>query len=465
MVRFGRGGQGDPGAARTISHMRRRVVITGVGTACGYGIGIEALWTGLMEGRSAIGAIEGFDATGFASCLGAEIKGLAAKDHVPKSYRKHVKIMARDTEIAVAAASAAAVDAGLVTRASGEGGLLTYPASRTGCHIGAGFIAAETEELTEALVTARGATEAGSFGGFELRRWGGLFDDLGGGMGNLQPLWMLKYLPNMLACHVTIIHGTEGPSNTITCGESSGLLSIGESMRLIQRGDADACFAGGAESKLNLLGMAKWTLFGRLAPTDNPASTAGVIRPYDADARGTLMGEGGAILILEEAELAAARSARVYAEVAGFGAAQSVLRLDAQEDHRVGAEVSPGEGLATAITSALRDARLEPADIDAIIPQGLGVAEVDRAEWAALSSVFGERLERMPIVLLTPSVGDTVAGHGALQAAIGARCAIEGSLPPSLLDPARQGSPRPRHILVCTGSLAGQNAAIILKAP
>lgn len=458
---------------RTMQCMGRRVVITGVGAATGFGVGVEALWSGLHEGRSAIGPIERFDATGFDSRLGAEIKGLAAKDYVPKSYRKHVKIMARDTEIAVAAAMAATADAALVTRAAAESAATTYPPSRTGCNIGAGFIAAETDELTEALITACDGDPV-RHGAFDLRKWGGLSDELGGGMGNLQPLWMLKYLPNMLACHVTILHGAEGPSNTITCGESSGVLSIGESMRVIQRGDADVCFAGGCESKLNLLGMAKWTLARRLAPTGDASEGWRLVRPYDPEATGTLMGEGGAILIIEEAHSAAERGAKGYAEIVGFGAAQSVLTWDGDEiDGLSAGERIPGEGLSLAIEAALREAQIGPEDVDVIVPQALGVATVDAAEAAALSRVFGERLAEIPLVTITPGVGDTVAGHGALQAATAALCIRHRTLPARL----HAGSPRHdlraesaqptplpiRHVLLCTGSLAGQNAAMVLR--
>lgn len=453
------------------------MVITGVGSACGLGVGAESLWAGLVEGRSGIGPIERFDPSGFASRLGAEVKDLAGKDHVPKSYRKAVKVMARDTEIAVAAAAAASRDAALVTRADGDAATCTYPPARIGCNIGAGFIASDVNELTEALVTARFPL---SDGPFSLRAWGGLSEG-GGGMGNLQPLWMLKYLPNMPACHVTIIHGLEGPSNTITCGESSGLLCIGESTRMIERGDADAAFAGGAESKVNLLGLMKRSLAGRLASTADGGEGWRMVRPYDPAASGTLLGEGGAIVILEDADHAAARGATIYAEVTGFGAAQSVLDWPDEAPPGVpdgawqsGVESDPGEGLALAIEAALRDAGLNPSDIDAIVPQGLGVAWIDQAEAKALSMVFGHRLASIPLVTLSPQIGDTVAGHGAIQAAAAALCVRQQRLPARL----HAGSPMPglnaaaspacdaalRYVLVCTSSLGGQNAALILRA-
>ena len=232
-----------------MSFMQRRVFITGVGAITGLGVGASALWEGLCAGKSGIGPVTRFDATGFRCRLASEVKNFSAKDFVPKSYRKAVKVMARVTELAVGAAKCAAEDAGLVTKASLEADAsktLTYPLDRIGCHIGAGLICAETAEISSAMVTARepGASSelVEKTNGLTLKRWGAIPPEGGGGMDNLQPLWMLKYLPNMLACHVSIIHGTEGPSNTITCAEASGLLSIGESHRVIERGAAELCF-------------------------------------------------------------------------------------------------------------------------------------------------------------------------------------------------------------------------------
>src|SRR5688572_645410 len=217
--------------------MDRQVVITGLGAVSALGMGVGPLWEGLCAGRSALKRITRFDPSGFPCRLAGEATAFAsARDQVPKSYRKAVKVMARDIELAVAAAKGAVEDAGLTTRGTlpeDSTDPTTYPPSRMGCHIGAGLIAAETDELTMALVTSTDTS-----GKFDPKAWG----NAAGGQGalnNLQPLWLLKYLPNMLACHVTIIHGAEGPSNTITCAEASGLLSIGESVRVIQRGDAD----------------------------------------------------------------------------------------------------------------------------------------------------------------------------------------------------------------------------------
>lgn len=453
--------------------MSREVFITGLGVVSGLGIGARALWDGLLAGRSGLGPLTRMDASGFRSRLGGEAKDFSARDYVPKSYRKAVKVMARDIELAVGAARLAVEDAGLTTRAGlpeGGEGQTTYPADRMGCHVGAGLIAAEADELTSALATAR--DEAGVF---DLKRWG-TAEGGGGGMNNLQPLWLLKYLPNMLACHVTILHGAEGPSNTITCSEASGLLSLGESLRVIQRDAADLCFSGGAESKLNLMGMLRADLMGRLAPTGDSSDPGPFTRPYDPEATGGLLGEAGGIVVLEEAGRARARGARAYARVAGFGAAQSPARLPPEggATHVRSMFEESGEGLADAARGALDDAGLRPGDIDAIVPHAAGVAAIDAAEAGALRSVFDGHLREVPLVTLSPAIGECWAGGGALQVAAGALAIAEGMLParrhggrsPDDLQagpaPARKATLR--NVLVCTSALGGQNAAIVLTA-
>jgi 3-oxoacyl-[acyl-carrier-protein] synthase II len=452
--------------------MPRKIVITGLGAVTGLGVGVLALWEGLCAGKSAIAPISRFDPSGFRWKLGSEVKDFSAKDYVPKSYRKAVKVMVRDTELAVAAAKLAADDAGLVTRAQqGEaatgGPALTYAPERLGCHIGAGLICAETQEISSAMVTALDPNPSielmAKTNGLTLRAWGAVRPEGGGGMENLQPLWMLKYLPNMLACHVTIIHGAEGPSNTITCAEASALLSIGESCRVIERGGADACFSGGAESKLNLMGVVRQGLAGRLADTGE-AKDHSVVRPYDPQAGGTVLGEAGGLLILEESESASRRGAKVYAEVAGFGAATSVAPAGGD---------GPNEGLVLAMQAALRDAKINAEDVDAIVPQGCGLPTLDQPEAAALRVIFGNRLPNLPMVTVAPYIGDCAAGNGAILAAVGALCIQNQRLPARAhggayaadlnVGPAQARAAQLRNILVCTSAMGGQNAALVLR--
>lgn len=432
--------------------MKRRVAITGLGAVTPFGVGIEPLWNALTEGRSAIGPIKAFDASMFRAPLAAEVPpDFSVRDFVPKSYRKATKVMARDIEFAVAAARVAIDDGRLITRAVIEDDSEpTYPPSRVGCHVGAGFIVAEINELATALSTAREES-----GGFSYKVWGE------SGMNNLTPLWMLKYLPNMLACHVTILHDAQGPSNTITCSEASGLLSIGESRAVVERGHADACFSGSAESKISPLGLIRAEFSRRLCAIE--AGTTSPVRPYDPSSTGAL-GEGGGIVVLESLDHAVDRGAKVYAEVAGFGAGQSPSRGTPEER---------SIGLRVAIQSALRDADIGPDDIDAILPAALGAPDPDELEASALRSVFGERLGSIPLITITPSIGNALAGHGGIAACVGALAIHRQTLPARL----HAGSPPPdlqagnaplsdaplRHLLICTPAIAGQNAAVVLR--
>ncbi|MCB9838507.1 MAG: hypothetical protein H6813_04145 [Phycisphaeraceae bacterium] len=434
----------------------RQVVITGLGAITGLGIGAEAAWQGLLEGRSALAPIKSFDASAFPCRIAAEIPDFSARDFVPKSYRKAVKVMARDIQIAVAAARLAVQDARLVTTDTDDEDITpTYAPDRVGCQIGAGLIACEIDELTRALVSS-----LDDQGRFDLRAWGK------GGMNNLPPLWLLKYLPNMLACHVTIIHDAQGPSNTITCAEASGLLSAGESMRVIARGDADCCFTGGAEAKINPMGLTRMDLAQRLARTSADADPTSYVRPYDPQATGGLLGELAGICIVEAAQTATARGARPYAKISGFGAGHSPRRGNPRE---------LAEGLIAAIEAALKQANLAPDRIDAILPHASGIPEVDQVEAAALEAVFGPKTAEIPCITITPNLGDGMAGSGGVALCIASMCLRHQSLPARihhgspanniLAGAATQRDAGLNNILVCSNALGGQNAAMILSKP
>ncbi|MFP4223288.1 MAG: beta-ketoacyl-[acyl-carrier-protein] synthase family protein [Phycisphaeraceae bacterium] len=438
----------------------RQIVITGVGPVSGLGLGIEPSWDRLTAGASALGPIEAFDASGFDSRIGAEVQGLKVRKIVPKSYRKATKVMARDIELAVAAADFAARDAGLVTSGTdGDDAEPSYPPQRVGAQIGAGLIAADLDELTLALRESLDGD-----GGFDIHKWGKE------GMNNLTPLWLLKYLPNMLACHVTIIHQAKGPSNTITCNESSGLLSLGESVRAMQRGVADACFCGGLESKLNPMAFLRQQFAGRLNTQDNDRPGEAV-RPFAQDAAGGAVGEGGGILILEARDTWEQRpgAGEAYAIVAGFGASQTVNR-----EARNLRPDPEGRGIAGAIRAALADGSTSPDEIDLVVPFGCGDPDWDAAEASALKSVLGERAAEVPIASTKPLAGNCVAGAGALDLCLAAKAVREQRLPATIncdaplagLEGARTQPAREAEIrtaLVYTTGIGGQNAAVVLR--
>ncbi len=435
----------------------RRVVITGVGVISPIGIGAKAFYSALVAGQCGVRRISVFDPGGFACQIAGEVPAFKIGDYVPKSYRKATKVMARDIELAVVAADDAFKDAGLVSKAYAE--TPGFDAARFGCNIGAGLISADLNELTAAMAVARSAPEAAATASLDLKAWGTT------GLNNLTPLWLLKYLPNMLACHVTIVHGLMGPSNTITCADASSHLAIGEAFRTIQRGDAEAAICGGCESKLNGMGMVRQTLLRRLNEdaNDTPASA---VRPFDPAARGSVIGEGGGLLILEELEHARARGATVYAEVVGFAASQ--------DTHSVTTPDPAGHAYAKAVAGALADAKLPAAAVDLIVPHGIGLASHDAAELTGLRQALGDRLSTAALAPIKAQIGNAAAGSG-IDAAAAILSLRHSTIPPALNTPSEVNgtrlnvstSAREAKLGVAVSSvysLGGQNAALVFKA-
>jgi 3-oxoacyl-[acyl-carrier-protein] synthase II len=428
----------------------RRVVITGVGVVSPIGIGAPAFFENLLAGAVGVRRIAQFDPGGFATQIAGEVPAYKIGDYVPKSYRKATKVMARDIELAVVAADDAFKDAGLKSKAYTESPEIKP--ERFGCNIGAGLINTDLPELTAAMHVAREGNR------LDLHKWGAE------GMTQLTPLWLLKYLPNMLACHVTIIHGLKGPSNTITCSDASSHLAIGEAFRTIQRGKADLAICGGAESKVNPMGLIRQALLKRMTETrnDEPATA---VRPFDAEADGTAMGEGGGLLILEEYEHAKARGAKVYAEIVGFGASQ--------DTHRITDPEPSGHSYGRAISKALAEANVPPAGVDLLIPCGLGIPSHDRAELNGLTQVFGGGLERVPMALPKAQIGNLAAGTGA-EVAAAVLAVQQDKLPPAvntrrplgdrMLNVSHTSRDDTVNVAVTSVySLGGQNAALVLR--
>ena len=407
----------------------RRVVVTGMGVLTPLGVGISETFDALIEKRSGVDRIKAFDATRFSSQIGGEIAVLNVRECVPKSYRKATKVMSRDIELAVIAAYHAVKDAGIKTKCLiGRGdvdGDVDIDLTRFGANIGAGLICADLTELAGALATAAEKPDAAQNRGFSLEKWGAE------GMTNLTPLWLLKFLPNMLACHVTIVHDCQAPSNTITCGEASSHLAIGEAFRTIARGAADLCICGGAESKLNPMGLMRQSLLGRLA-TDHNDRPAAACRPFDVDRAGTVVGEGAGLLILEELQHAKARGARIYAEIVGFGAAANISHwLEPQAD---------GRAVSLAVSKALHDAAITPDSLDLVNASGVGTPAHDASEAAGIRAALGDHAAKVPVLATKGAIGNCGAGSGAIDLAVTIMAMNRGVIPPSLntdrIDPA-----------------------------
>jgi 3-oxoacyl-[acyl-carrier-protein] synthase II len=389
----------------------RRVVITGLGLVSPLGVGPEELWAALAAGRGAVRRIAAFPVEGLANDVGAEVPDFSPKTW-PKKYAlpdpehrkaltKSLKYMARDIQLAVAAAELAFGDAGLV----GAG----VDPTRIGVDLGAGLISTELDELAPAITLA---SQAG--GHFDYHVWGRE------SISQIPPIWLLKYLPNMLACHISILLDCQGPSNTITEAEAASNLAIGEAARIIAKGRADVMITGGADSKIHPLGLIRMTLLNQMSHWSGDPSQA--CRPFDARRDGWVAGEGAGILILEEYEHAKARGAKIYGEILGFGSG-----CDA---HPGGGLDPEGIGTEVAIRAALRDAGLEPSEIGHVNAHGAATVEADLAESRAFGRIFGP--EGVPVTALKGYVGNIVSGCGAVEALASLIGLNRGQIPPTI---------------------------------
>jgi len=433
----------------------RRVVITGVGVVTPLGRDRETYFDALLKGDVGVGRITAFDPSGFPSQVGGEVGPLPVRKVVPKSHRKATKLMSRDIELSVVAADAAVRDAGLRTKGTHPDETPDIEPARSGVNIGAGLICCDLVELGAAV---EHAIEEGSF---SYGKWGRT------GMESLTPLWLLKYLPNMLSCHASIIHDLQGPSNSVTCGEASGLLSVGEAYRTIRRGKADLMIAGGAESKINAMGLLRQCLLGR-ASTHYNESPGQACRPFDKGADGTVIAEGAAILVLETLEGARARGGRIYAELRGFGASVNFSRdfLAIEPD---------GRGVTLAIEKALKQAGVGAGELDLLVPYGTGIAANDRAELAGIGAALGEAAGQPAVLAVKSRLGNCGAGSPAIDLASAVLTLDADKVAPlvNCPDPVEasglnltNGGVRDvaiRHALTCCYTYGGQTAAMVIS--
>ncbi len=432
---------------------RTRVVITGVGAVSSLGLTAKQTWDGLCAGKCGLRRITSFDPSKFSCRLAGEVGEYKIQQYVPKSFRKATKLMSRDIELSVIAADEAVRDSGLVTKAIDEQKININP-ERMAINIGAGLISCDPCELAPAV--AKSITD----GKFDIRKWGKEGIEL------VTPLWLLKYLPNMLACHIGIIHNIQGPSNTITCAEVSGHLAIGEAVEVIARGAADIALAGGAEAKVNPVLIMRQCLIKR-ATTQHNDDPEGACRPFDAEASGSVFGDGGGIAVLETLDNATKRGAKIYAEVVGTGQSASI---NPAYEH-----IEPdGKGITIAIEKALSQANITPKDVDLLIPHGTGIPEDDLAESKGIEAALGSETKRIPVWPTKSMLSNTGAACGGLDIIAAAYAIQDGRIPAAKnCGKKRTGSNLNivtseiktgiRYTLCCGYTYGGQTAAVILK--
>jgi 3-oxoacyl-[acyl-carrier-protein] synthase-1 len=421
---------------------RPRVLVTGSGAICGAGATPDAILAAIREGRSAIAPITQWDTAGWPIAIAAEIADFNARALVPD--RKLHKFIRRTDMLGIFAGGQAIDDAGFTEhRATLERDAAALYSDRTGCYVGSGGGAYNTQYDYFPLMTeARG----------DLVRFG---EELGN---VVNPMWLLRTLPNNVLCHVGINHGLKGANACITNHSCGGSLAVIEAAEALRTGEADRAVAIGHDALIEPQMVLYYHQCGLLAPD--------TIRPFDAARGGSVFGEGAGALVLETEASAAERGAEVRGEVLGGGHVSEATGLLAiRED---------GDGLARAIGEALHDARLGPADVGMVVAHGNGTRQSDASEAAALRRVFGDAMP--PVTAFKWSIGHLIAAAGIVEAAV-ALAALRENVVPGVatlgaLDPDCAGvavaaaaqTPRSGVALVLCRGFAGTDAALVVRA-
>ena len=376
---------------------KKEVVLTGLGVLTPVGIDKDTFWNALLNSKSGVGFLNITTADELLRPMGSEVPEFHAKDYVKP--RKNIKIMSRDIQMAFVSACLACQDAGLIT----EGDNRNVDPDRFGVIFGSDLIGAEVDML---LGTFRAGIVDGQY---DFSKWGT------DAMREIFPLWMLKFLPNMPACQISIGLDARGPSNSITLCRASSLAAIIESVRIIERGDADVMIGGGCGNRVNQDFQTRVKSYETALRRDVPAS---VPRPFDADRCGCVLGEGSGAFVLESREFAETRGATIYATVKGF----------AQTNEPTLHGTRPtGSAIQRSIRSALQRADMKPSDIGLVNPDGLGADHDDRIEAEAIRATLGN----VPVSATKGNFGDLGSGTGAVELAAAVLAMQSGTIPPT----------------------------------
>lgn len=422
--------------------MKRRAVITGLGVLSAIGQDAASFWSSLVSGTSGVRRISLFDPSALASQVAGELVGFDAKKLLPatmKDARKSLNKMARTIQLGVCAAQQCMAAGG-----PAKGSIDPF---RFGIEFGCVMVATELDDLCYgAHLSSEGTPPA-----VNMAKWGAT------GLKNVPPLWMLKYLPNMPACHVSINYDAQGPNNTITATDVASLLALGEAFRLLGRNAADYFLVGGCDSKVNPLAASRFHSFAKLTRSNND-TPALAVKPFDADADGTVLGEGAAVFGFEAEEHATQRGATKLAEITGFASGS---------DH-----AKTGDVLATIIRRAMTEAGITAEDVDHVNASADGIPELDAWEASGIAKVFGNTV---PVVSYKAHLGNTGAAAGLIELAASVLAFQHGELPgtinhnkpfdglPILV---HTGAPRPvtkSHAVKISRTDRGQLAVVVVS--
>ena len=409
--------------------MSRRVVITGVGLVTPVGVGTEESWQAIREGRSGVGPITAFDASAFACRIAAEVRGFEPEKYIE---RKEIRRMGRFIQFAIAASDMAMAAAGLkLENGAGE---------RAGVYIGSGI------------------------GGFEVieREFETL---LSGGPKRISPFFIPATIINLAAGYVSIRTGAKGPNSATATACTSSAHAIGDSFRIIQRGDADVMICGGAEAPICRMGIGGFAAMRALSTRNDEPQRAS--RPWDLCRDGFVVGEGSGLLVLEELEFARRRGAPIIAEMKGYGMSGDGYHITAPPDD--------GDGAYRVMRAALHDAGLKPEDIDYINAHGTSTELNDRIETLAIKRCFGEHAYKLAVSSTKSMTGHLLGGAGGIEAGLTALAIRDQIAPPTINyenpDPAcdldyvpNQARPmRIDHALSNSFGFGGTNGCLILS--
>jgi 3-oxoacyl-[acyl-carrier-protein] synthase II len=361
-------------------------VITGVGLVSALGIGTEANWKALLAGESGVGPITLFDASRHAARIAAEVKAFDPLRWVDK---KDVKKMDRFIQFAVAAADFALGDSGLRVEPANADEVGVYIGSGIG-----GFATIEREH--EALLT--------------------------GGPRRVSPFFIPAAIVNLASGWVSIRTGAKGPNSATCTACTTSAHAVGDSYRLIQRGDAVAMIAGGSEAAITPLGVGGFAAMRALSTrNDDPARAS---RPFDRERDGFVIGEGSGVVVLEQLESARRRGASIYCELVGYG-----MSSDA---HHISAPCEDGDGAVRVMQRTLRDAGVEARVIDYVNVHGTSTPQGDRVEVVALKRVFGDHARKLAISSTKSMTGHLLGAAGGFEAGVTALAIRDQVLPPTI---------------------------------
>jgi 3-oxoacyl-[acyl-carrier-protein] synthase II len=374
----------------------RRVALTGIGVVCPLGLDVRSFAQALHAGRSGVRTVCSFDPAALSVRFGGEIEGFDARNYLEKKDRKQLKTMVRTVQLGVAAARLAMDDSRV--------DLAGIDPARFGVCFGTGVVPGELADLA---LAGRASLDE-STGMVDLCRWGR------DAIATIPPTWMLNHVPNMQACHVSILHGAQGPNNTVTQSNAASLMALGEAFRTIQRGAAEIMLSGGADTRVNPISFIRHSLFTRLSRRNDEPDKA--CRPFDLQRDGEVLGEGGTMFVLEDHDHACRRGARIYAELRGFGCAFDRGRT--------------GHGLARAIRAAFAEAGIGPSDIDHVNAHAGGNVSDDAWEARGLREVFGELA--VPVFAVKSYMGNLGTGASSTELAASLLALCDGVVPGTL---------------------------------